>query len=400
MFERRYLPTRSSRSLGGLLMVLLLCIYAVENLPIMSRLDGIVFSFLIRPALWLSVAFLIYKLPTPNSHAILRRRESLKLWAFNFAVIFVVISIGAGVFDGMGKSPYSHTPTGILMNIFLVGSMLLGRELARSWIVNNCVKGESYIFFVFLALLMTLISFPVSRFLDIKDYEGLVKFLAQYFAADFSHNLFAVYLAYLGGPIPPLIYMGVIQAFNWLSPILPDLQWLTAALIGIMCPVFFLTAMQNIYAKEAKLLKKRDESQESVLSWIVTSILSIVIIWFSVGVFPVYPSVIATGSMEPMIMPGDVILVKKIKDISEVHVGDVIQFRRDSILISHRVMEIKEDKKKGTSYKTKGDNNSGPDTELVQPEDIKGEIIKVIPKVGWPTLLIKSGNEKPDDVEF
>lgn len=381
-------------------MVLLLCVYIVENLPVMSRMDGVLFSFLIKPSLWIGVGLLVFNLPAPSPHAIFRRRESIKLWAFNFGVIFVVISIGAGIFDGLGKSPYSHTPKGILMNVLLVGSMMFGRELARSWIVNNCVKGESYVFFVFLALFMTLIGFPVSKFFDIKDYESLVKFLAQYFATDFSHNIFAVYLAYLGGPLPPLIYMGVIQAFNWLSPILPDLQWLTAALIGVMCPVFFLTAMQNIYAKEAKLLKRRDEEPESVFSWIFTSLISIAIIWFSVGVFPIYPSVIATGSMEPMIMPGDVILIKKIKDIEEVHVGDVIQFRRGSILISHRVMEIKQEDKKGVRYKTKGDNNSGPDIELVRPEDIKGEIIKVIPKVGWPTLLIKNSSDKPKDVEF
>ena len=38
---------------------------------------------------------------------------------------------------------------------------------------------------------------------------------------------------------------------------------------------------------------------------------SVAIIWFAVGLFPLYPSVILTGSMEPDIMPGDVVLVAK-----------------------------------------------------------------------------------------
>lgn len=182
---------------------------------------------------------------------------------------------------------------------------------------------------------------------------------------------------------------------------LPNLQWITTAVVGIMCPVFFLTAIQSIFLKEAKLIKKRDKAQESVFSWILTSLFSIGVIWFVVGVFPIYPSVIATGSMEPMIKPGDVILVRKVEDIKEVQIGDVIQFRRDNILISHRVLEIKEDDKKGISYRTKGDNNSGADTELVIPEDIKGKIISVVPKIGWPTLLIKSRQDVPlEKVEF
>jgi signal peptidase len=189
--------------------------------------------------------------------------------------------------------------------------------------------------------------------------------------------------------------MGVIQAFLHLSPILPDLSWLLVAFIGVLCPVFSLIVMQSIYMKEAKLIRKSAEYKEGVLGWIFTSLLSIAIIWFSVGVFPVYPSVIATGSMEPMIKPGDVILVKKITDIEQVNIGDVIQFKRGKILISHRVIEILEDEERGICYRTKGDNNSAADFELVYPEHLKGRIVYVVPKVGWPTLFIKSRDSEP-----
>ena len=382
MIKSNYLPTRRSKQISILLIGLLFCVYALENLPIASLIGSQAFNYLVKPLIWIGMAFIVYKLPNIHPKAGLKQMASIKLWAFNFAVIFIVVSVMIGLFDGLGKSPYSHTPKGILINILVVGSTLVGKELIRSRIVNNLTKNENYVVFILIAILMTLIGFPISRLMELNGYEGIVKFVAQYLAPEFSHNLLAVYLAYLGGPLPAIIYMGVIQSFTWLSPVLPDLQWITAALIGVMCPVFFLTAIQNIYAKESKLLKHRSGEEESVFSWIVTSLLSIAIIWFAVGVFPIYPSVIATGSMEPMIMPGDVILVRKLKNISEVQVGDVIQFRRDSILISHRVLEIKEDDKKGISYITKGDNNSGADTELVKPEDLKGEIIRVVPKIG------------------
>ena len=190
-----------------------------------------------------------------------------------------------------------------------------------------------------------------------------------------------------------MIYMSIIQAFNWLSPILPNLKWITAALIGIMCPIFSLSAMQNLYIKESRAGKKLEK--EGIVGWMFTSMFSIGVIWFVVGVFPVYPSVIATGSMEPLIKPGDVIIVEKIrsiKDIEKLCDGDVIQFQLDGALVSHRITEIIEDDD-GKKFRTKGDNNTTHDSELVNVTDIKGKIVYVVPKIGWPTLLVKKRSE-------
>lgn len=79
----------------------------------------------------------------------------------------------------------------------------------------------------------------------------------------------------------------------------------------------------------------------------------------------------------------------------------MIQFKRGDILISHRIIEEIVEKDKTKSYRTQGDNNSGPDFELVKPEDVRGEIIKVIPKIGWPTLLLKTKRDVPmHEIEF
>lgn len=193
--------------------------------------------------------------------------------------------------------------------------------------------------------------------------------------------------------------MGIIQGFYWLSPVLPDLKWIVSALVSILCPAYFLMYIQNLYMKKSS--KKREEhGKGNPITWIITSLISIGLIWFVVGVFPVYPSVVATGSMQPMINPGDVILVNQAVDREKLKVGDVIQFSKDQILISHRIIEVM-DGEEGKEYCTKGDNNSGADSENVTPQQIKGVVTEVIPKVGWPTLIIK--NEKNidlKDIEF
>ncbi len=103
--------------------------------------------------------------------------------------------------------------------------------------------------------------------------------------------------------------------------------------------------------------------------------------------------------MEPLIKPGDMILVKKIRTEEEVHLlkeGDIIQFKRGDILISHRITEVIEDNDKGLRFITKGDNNSSEDSEPVAPENLKGKVVHVVPKIGWPSLIIRQKNDIPE----
>ena len=374
-------------------------IYLLDNPTISALFGSQIFRTIIKPALWLGLVGIIWSFHKVRPKSKLRHREFLNWWAFIFAVIFIVISVTTGLFlDGLGKSPYDQSLQGIIINIWVVFSALFGRELIRSYLINNLAAKENYLIFILIALLMTASAIPLNKFLGLAGYEESVKFIAQFFAPEFSKNFFATYIAFLGGPIPAIIYMGTLQAFHWLSPILPNLKWITTALIGVLVPVFSLSIVQNMYLTEARLLKKSQVDNEGPLGWILTSLISIAIVWFAVGVFSIYPSVVATGSMEPMIKPGDVILVKKaatIEDINKLKEGDVIQFQRDSILISHRIIEIVQEDKKLQSYRTKGDNNTGADIDMLQPEQIKGEVVNVIPKIGWPTLLIKSDKESP-----
>jgi len=373
----------------------------MDNLPIASFIGYNLYNNYLKPALWLGIALTIWKLPRIRYSAKLRFRQGLILWAFSFAVIYIFISIGAGLIDGFGKSPYNHSFKGMLTNIFVIGSALIGCETLRSYVVNSMThKKVNYFVFLLISILITICNFSTNIFTGLKGIKDIVVFFAQFFAPEFSHNLMATYLAFLGGTIPAITYTGILQAFHWLSPVLPNLKWITTALIGILCPVFFLLSMQNIYLKESGTYPKKDKREDSIASWMITSLVSIFVIWFAVGVFPVYPSVIATGSMEPMIKPGDVILIDKSVDKSKLNVGDIIQFRRDNILISHRIVEIIDDDI-GKGYLTKGDNNSARDSNVVRLDKIKGKLIKVVPKVGWLTLLIKSERDiQLDGIEF
>ncbi|WP_418790604.1 signal peptidase I [Phosphitispora sp. TUW77] len=402
MIRHKYLPVVKSRVRCILLAGLVLAYFFLDNPYTISIIGGTYSTQMVKFLSWIGIAFIVWLFPRVHPKGKLRMKGFVTWWAFNFAVIYVAVSVISGLIDAFGRSPYDHSFKGVFLNIVVVGSALIGREFVRSYLVNSLTDDENFPMFILVAFFMTLSTFTVTQFAGLNDYKSIVKFTAQYLAPEFSKNLLAVYLAYLGGPLPAIIYMGAIQAFQWLSPVLPDLKWITSALVGILTPVFSLMVMQNLYLNESKSFQRRDKEEQEPVGWMITSIISIALIWFSVGVFPIYPSVIATGSMEPMTKPGDVILASKVTDVNILQIGDVIQFRRNGISISHRIIEIVEDQEKGVSvFKTKGDNNPAPDTDLVEPEQVKGKIINVIPNVGWPSLLIKSRREIPlDEIEF
>lgn len=402
--QEKFLPTKRSKIRCFLLLFSLIIMYILDNLNFIQFIDGFIYTYVIKPILWICLAFIVWKFPYIRAKGYLRLRKTLNIWALNFAIIYIIINFVAGVLDVLGKSPYDHSLRGIIINIVFVGSMLVGREFIRNYIVNSFTKEESYLVFVLVAFFMTFTDISFTQYVNLKSLKDTVQFLAESLAPSFAQNLFATYLVYLGGPLPSIIYLGIIEGFTWLPPILPDLRWILKALVGVLCPVFFMMALQNIYYTSSKEFKRKDAEEESTIGWVVTSLISILIVWFSVGVFPIYPSVIATGSMEPGIKPGDVILVRKITDMDGINAlksGDIIQFERDGILISHRIIDIQNIEEEGISFITKGDNNSAIDSTPVKPENIRGQIIRVIPKIGWPTLLIKSNRDIPlDDIEF
>ena len=90
---------------------------------------------------------------------------------------------------------------------------------------------------------------------------------------------------------------------------------------------------------------------------------------------------ITTDSMSPSINTGDVIIVKKVQE-EKLQAGDVITFKQQDKVITHRITHIdKQDGKK--QYTTKGDNNNLEDNEKIEYSEIEGENVLTIPKLGY-----------------
>jgi len=135
---------------------------------------------------------------------------------------------------------------------------------------------------------------------------------------------------------------------------------------------------------------KRNYMQTVIM--IAAVILAVLIFWYGLSfVFRTENPIlaVASGSMEPVLYKGDLILIEGIQSADDIHAatkdvdqpGDIIVFHRSGELIVHRAVEKKENTDGTYSFVTWGDNNGWPDGREVKESDIVGRYLGV--KVPW-----------------
>ena len=84
-----------------------------------------------------------------------------------------------------------------------------------------------------------------------------------------------------------------------------------------------------------------------------------------------------THSMEPVLNKDSISLEISPDSISDIKIGDIISFSRNSKTIIHRVIETKTDNQ-GWYAITKGDNNKDMDNFKVRFKQIKGVVVGIL----------------------
>jgi signal peptidase len=384
-----YLGVRPGQAIY-IIIALLAGIYLVINLALPRLpIETFIETYALQPILWLLLAGAVLVLPRYRPAAKLKDKAAIIQLAFIIGFFQVLVYIVGGLFSSFGKSPYTFTPTGILINLFFVGSMLVGMELSRAWLINHVGKKHTFPALAFIALLYTLLSIPLAQVTGIRAEVESISFINSSLLPSVAENLLASFLALLAGPVAAIAYRGMLQAFWWFCPILPDLPWAFKGLIGTALPIVGLVVVNSLYSPQPRHKKAGQAKEGSLAGWIVTTVVAVAIIWFAVGLFPIQPTLVASGSMRPTMDVGDVVIIVKVP-ADVVNQGDIIQFRKaKSITVMHRVVEIQETEG-AKLFITKGDATGEPDTDPVIPENVIGKAVFNIPKIGWMAIGVKS----------
>ncbi len=100
------------------------------------------------------------------------------------------------------------------------------------------------------------------------------------------------------------------------------------------------------------------------------------------------PFIVLSGSMEPTIDVGDMVIVKEVSK-QEIQKDDIISFKTGDLVVTHRITDIIEEEGV-TKYITKGDNNNDQDDGYVLFEDIEGEYKTQISGLGNLAIFIQT----------
>ena len=368
---------------------LLAAIYCLINLGLPRLpIDSFVRTYVIQPILWGLLAWAILVLPRYRTAGGLKIKAAIIQLALVIGFFHVLLYVIGGFFSSFGTSPYSFTPVGILINLVFVGAMLVGMELSRAWLINHLGKKHTLLALIFVAVLYTMLSIPLARITGLTLELNSITYMNSTILPALAENLLASFLALLGGPLAAIAYRGILQAFWWFCPILPNLSWAFTGLIGTVVPIVGLVMANSLRSSRRRLGQARREREGSLAGWVVTTIVAVAIIWFAVGLFPVHPTTVISGSMRPTLDVGDVVIIAKVST-DNVNPGDIIQFREsEGVTTVHRVVEIREIEGQ-TVFITQGDANSEPDFNPVIPANVVGKAIFEIPKIGWAAIAVK-----------
>ncbi len=155
-------------------------------------------------------------------------------------------------------------------------------------------------------------------------------------------------------------------------------------------------------------MKKNTEKKKGSLGWKITCIvvcvifIPIIIVNLALNIqalnnteklpsiFGVCPLIVESGSMSPEIEYDDLIFIKKVDADTLQAKEDVICFKQDGILVTHRIDEIKT-VDGVTTFITKGDANNTIDSEKgITAEQIQGEYIGKLAGMGGVMKFIQS----------
>jgi len=131
---------------------------------------------------------------------------------------------------------------------------------------------------------------------------------------------------------------------------------------------------------------------KKIAPYIFSLFILILLFFFVFPLLPIHGNYkllkVLSGSMEPIIRTGSVIMVKP---VDEYEIGDIITFDLSSSgaePITHRIHDIKT-RDEIVFYVTKGDANNAPDMREIEKENIMGKTILAIPFIGYAVDFIQ-----------
>ncbi|MCR5572448.1 MAG: signal peptidase I [Candidatus Saccharibacteria bacterium] len=193
------------------------------------------------------------------------------------------------------------------------------------------------------------------------------------------------YLSYRIGLQPALIYKLVARLYVYVLPILPNLGHFVYAVVALVLPTMVFLFTYNLNLTNRKKQKRiRHRNRIILTAPIVASLL--IIVSLVAGLFKHQIIAVASDSMIPTFARGDALIIEKC-DASVIKEGDILVFKHEGIIVTHRVIEIKQEDGH-YQFTTQGDNHDQPDAFPSNESHVIGRVVIINKYIGFPTVWL------------
>ena len=377
--------------------ILVILIYGLlSNFRFVFGLNGL-YLYIVNPIFWIIFCIvLFFTLGTLYTNTKLRKK--IIQYTTVATLTYLIVYMLSGLFVTFGKNPYSTTLKGLIINLWSLGIPIFAKEYIRYKLINNVYDRNKVKFAILISAVYIIIDIQYTSFIGQTIATlTIVKYISQVIIPNIAKNVLFSYIAIQGDYLPAILYQLVTNLYYWVSPILPNSPWAMTSIIDTVIPIILFLYIRYEKVKLAPQKDRRtiiDTNPGSIIPLVITIVL---VIWFALGIFPIKPIAIATGSMEKEICVGDVAIIKKCNS-NDVNVGDIIEYQMEGYTVVHRIIEKRQNNGK-FSFITKGDNNNTPDRDEVKEDQLIGKVIFKIKYIGYPAIWMHLLQDEEQMVE-
>lgn len=346
-------------------------------------------DYLIILIISVAIGFIIWQMGYEKDNVIDNdKKKSIVKYVIFYTLSFIVLQYGLGLILDFVKTPYKRDLPSIFKNVFATVLIIISSEYLRYIFVK---KGENKkIIHVLAAIVFILIdlSLNVSIF-NLSKLSDLLEFVTSIFLPSLIKNWILTIFVYRYGVKQNIIYRLLLELYVFIVPFTPDLGIYLKSVFLMTYPLL-LSILITFGFEKAKKKDFRDKHYKEKIITGLSIIVVTLLIALNSNLFRYWMVAVASGSMEPTIEIGDMIVIDKDyqKHLDKLKVGDVLVFKIGKKIYTHRIIDIKE-QQGNYNISTKGDRKGQiEDNWTVTNKDVIGVVKFKIKYVGYPTVWL------------
>lgn len=350
----------------------------INHLRINAELINIIF--------WVLITFFILlrcHYPKDDSYF---KSASIRIIIISLLTILITVYL-LGIFLGYSNSIFSHKPIVLLHNIGPIVITILSEEIIRHIVCKN--SGNSKLPIIILTIIYILFHvLSAYKYTKFYNNEDIFIFISGVVLSTVAMQLLYSYITYKISPRPSILLRILLEIYPYIFPFYPNLGDYITSVIDIALPFFIYKSLNKTISYHDKTNIHYRNIIINIMLIPIMSGLAIIVLLVS-GVLKYKMIAIGSNSMVPVYHRGDAIIYEQIKeDIKEnVEVGDILVFKRNDIVMTHRIKRIIYNNNE-CIYITKGDANEDIDHFETNEKNVLGVVKYRIKYIGYPTIWI------------